>query len=106
VRQLRLSLAELYQPAGRYDYERGWNARAISALIVGWIPPLIGLVYPALSFLWGAGWFFSIIVAGFAYAGFMRNDRSRLTLAEYDAITEILPPAAAAAQTSPEAAPA
>ena len=49
VRQLRLSLAELYQPAGRYDYARGWNARAISALIVGWIPPLIGLIYPALS---------------------------------------------------------
>jgi NCS1 family nucleobase:cation symporter-1 len=106
VRQLRLSLAELYHPSGRYEYARGWNARALVALMVGWIPPLIGLVYPPLSFLWGAGWFFSIITAGLAYSVFMRSDRSRLTLAEYDAITEILPPAVAATHTAPETAPA
>jgi hypothetical protein len=43
--------------------------------------------------LWSGGWFFSIIVAGLAYAALMRHDRSRLTSVEYGAITEIVPEA-------------
>ena len=43
VRELRLDLFQLYSHDGRYDYARGWNLRAIGALVVGWIPPLIGL---------------------------------------------------------------
>jgi NCS1 family nucleobase:cation symporter-1 len=89
VRNLRLDLAQLYTPNGRYDYAGGWNLRAIAALVVGWIPPLIGLWYAPLGFLWSGGWFFSIIVAGLAYAYFMRTDPSRLTETEYEAITDI-----------------
>jgi nucleobase:cation symporter-1, NCS1 family len=92
VRNLRLDLAQLYTPNGRYDYAGGWNLRAIGALVVGWIPPLIGLWYAPLGFLWSGGWFFSIIVAGLAYAYFMRTDPSRLTEAEYEAITDIAGP--------------
>jgi NCS1 family nucleobase:cation symporter-1 len=99
VRQLRLSLAELYAPSGRYDYKGGWNIRAIAALIVGWIPPLLGLVFEPLAFLWGAGWFFSIIVAGLAYALFMRTDKSRLNAADFAAITDERPGAPAAMRT-------
>jgi NCS1 family nucleobase:cation symporter-1 len=106
VRAKRLSLAELYQPSGRYDYAGGWNVRALSALVVGWIPPLLGLVFLQLSFLWGGGWFFSIIFAGFAYAWFMRADRSRLDAAEYAEITEIVAPPAVASTAAPEASPA
>ena len=87
VRNLRLDLMQLYTPAGRYDYARGWNLRAIAALIVGWIPPLIGLWFKPLGFLWSGGWFFSIIVAGVAYAWFMQPSRSRITEAEYESIT-------------------
>ena len=92
VRELRLDLAGLYTPAGRYDYAGGWNPRAIGALVVGWIPPLIGLAYAPLGFLWSGGWFFGIIVAGLAYALFMRSDRSRMSAETYDAITEIAAP--------------
>ena len=89
VRQLRLDLFQLYSRDGRYDYAGGWNLRAIAALIVGWIPPLIGLWVAPLHFLWAGGWLFSIIVAGFAYTWFMRTEKSRLTAKDYAAITEI-----------------
>ena len=92
VRQLRLDLFQLYSHNGRYDYAGGWNLRAIGALIVGWIPPLIGLLYAPLHFLWSGGWLFSIIVAALAYTVLMRNDPSRITEPEYDEITEIAPP--------------
>jgi nucleobase:cation symporter-1, NCS1 family len=92
VRELRLDLFQLYSRDGRYDYAGGWNVRAIGALIVGWIPPLAGLWYKPLGFLWQGGWLFSIIVAAFAYAWFMQTDRSRITESEYEAITEVEPP--------------
>lgn len=88
VRELRLDLFQLYSRSGRYDYAGGWNLRAIGALVVGWIPPLIGLWFAPLHFLWSGGWFFSIIVAGFAYAWFMRTSASRISETEYEAITE------------------
>ena len=93
VRQLRLDLFQLYSPNGRYDYAGGWNLRAVGALVVGWIPPLIGLRYAPLHFLWSGGWLFSIIVAAIAYALFMRTDKSRLAAPEYTAITEVEPSA-------------
>jgi nucleobase:cation symporter-1, NCS1 family len=89
VRALRLDLFGLYDPRSRYNYAGGWNLRAVGALVIGWIPPLVGLRYEPLHVLWSGGWFFSIIVAGLAYAYLMRDDRSRLTPAEYEEITEI-----------------
>jgi NCS1 family nucleobase:cation symporter-1 len=87
VRSLRLDLFGLYSPGSRYNYARGWNVRAVGALIIGWIPPVIGAFVPALHFLWSGGWFFSIIVAGLAYAWLMQSDGSRLSATEYEAIT-------------------
>ena len=87
VRALRLDLAALYTPGSRYAYARGWNIRAVSALIAGWVPPLIGLAVPPLHWLWSGGWFVSLIVAGVVYASLMRSDRSRLSADEFVAIT-------------------
>jgi NCS1 family nucleobase:cation symporter-1 len=87
VRSKMLDLFALYSPTGRYDYKRGWNLRAVLALVIGWIPALIGLFVPPLYFLWSAGWFFSIIVAGIAYTLLMRADKSVLTSPEFTAIT-------------------
>jgi NCS1 family nucleobase:cation symporter-1 len=102
VRQLRLDLFQLYSRNGRYDYAGGWNLRAVGALIVGWIPPLIGLWVAPLHFLWSGGWLFSIIVAGIAYTWFMRTEKSRLTEPEYEAITEIESPVGARVAVSGE----
>ncbi|HEY0395238.1 MAG TPA: NCS1 family nucleobase:cation symporter-1 [Candidatus Elarobacter sp.] len=106
VRNLRLDLMQLYTPNGRYDYARGWNLRAVAALVVGWIPPLIGLWYAPLGFLWSGGWLFSIIVAGFAYALFMRASPSRVSEEQYEAITDGEPASAPRGVAAADATPA
>jgi NCS1 family nucleobase:cation symporter-1 len=88
VRALRLDLVGLYQNRGRYAYSGGANLRAVAALIVGWILPLLGLAYPPLHVLWQGGWFFGLVVASIAYALFMRADPSKLSEGEFAAITE------------------
>jgi nucleobase:cation symporter-1, NCS1 family len=87
VRGKRLDLDALYREKSRYDYSNGVNLRAIAALAVGWILPLLGLFVPALHFFWSGGWFFGLLVALGAYALFMRNDRSKLSPGEFAAIT-------------------
>jgi NCS1 family nucleobase:cation symporter-1 len=104
VRELRLDLFGLYSRSGRYDYAGGWNLRAIGALVVGWIPPLIGLWFAPLHVLWSGGWFFSIIVAGLAYAAFMRTEKSRIGEAEYAAITQVEESVPAGAASAPAVA--
>ncbi len=106
VRELRLDLFQLYSRDGRYDYAGGWNVRAIGALVVGWIPPLIGLWFAPLHFLWSGGWLFSIIVAGFAYAWLMHTSPSRLSAAEYAGITQPDDGATARAVPAAEVSPA
>jgi NCS1 family nucleobase:cation symporter-1 len=87
VRSLRIDLHALYRSDSRYAYAGGLNVRAIAALAVGWILPLAGLVVPALHIFWSGGWFFGLLIALGAYAVFMRTDASRLSAAEFDAIT-------------------
>ncbi len=88
VRALRLDLVALYQSGGRYAYSGGANLRAVAALAAGWILPLIGLFYAPLHVLWQGGWFFGLVVALGAYVLFMQNDRSKISAAEFAAITE------------------
>jgi NCS1 family nucleobase:cation symporter-1 len=87
VRNLRIDLHALYRNDGRYAYAGGVNARAIAALAVGWVLPLAGLLFAPLHVFWSGGWFFGLLIALGAYALFMRSDPSRLTTAEFDAIT-------------------
>jgi len=91
VRSLRIDLHALYKDDGRYAYAGGVNMRAIGALAVGWVLPLLGLAVPALHVFWSGGWFFGLVVALGAYAVFMRTDRSRLSAAEFAAITSGAP---------------
>ena len=87
VRAGRIDLHALYRNDGRYAYAGGVNMRAIAALAAGWVLPLLGLVIPPLHVFWSGGWFFGLLVALGAYALFMRSDRSRLSGAEFAAIT-------------------
>ena len=93
VRSLMLDLEGLYRSDGRYAYGGGLNARAVAALVAGWILPLIGLFVPALHVLWAGGWFFGLLVALGAYAVFMRGDGSLLTAAEFARMTTGAPDA-------------
>ena len=67
VRGKQLDLAELYKPDGMYSYAGGFNVRAIVALAVGWAVAALGLVVPALHFLWSGGWIFSLFGGLIAY---------------------------------------
>jgi NCS1 family nucleobase:cation symporter-1 len=93
VRSLRIDLRALYSDNSRYAYAGGVNMRAIAALAVGWVLPLIGLFVPALHIFWSGGWFFGLLIALGAYAVFMRTDTSRLSAAEFAAITSGSPDA-------------
>lgn len=88
VRSKKLDLAQLYTENGRYDYSRGINLRAVYALLIGWAISVLGLVVPALSFLWSGGWFFGLLAGLISYWLLMKNDPTVLTDAEYNQITE------------------
>lgn len=87
VRRRRLALRELYQVNGRYSYSSGVNKNGIYALIIGIVIPLAGLVIPSLSFLWSNAWTIGLLVAMAVYSYLMRDDKSLLSLKEYEEIT-------------------
>jgi NCS1 family nucleobase:cation symporter-1 len=89
VRKSRLNLAQLYNPTGIYMYDGGFNVRAVIALFAGWIVAGIGLLIPALHFLWSGGWLFSLLGGLLAYTLLMRRDKSIVSQGQYAAITTI-----------------
>jgi nucleobase:cation symporter-1, NCS1 family len=88
VRSRQLDLLQLYTVNGRYDYSRGFNIRAVYALLFGWAIDLLGLIIPGLHFLWTGGWFFGILGGLFGYFALMKNEKSILSDAEYHLITK------------------
>ena len=72
IRRKRLSVDDLYLRGGEYEYSSGFNWRAIGALIVGSGVALVGLVVPAVRFLYDYSWFVGFVVAFVAYWGLMR----------------------------------
>lgn len=72
LRRTSLDTDSLYRRGGAYEYTRGINSRAIAALVVGVLVALIGLVVPALRFLYDYAWFAGFFVAGAVYLGLMK----------------------------------
>lgn len=70
VRRGRLSLADLYDPDGRYGR---WNPRALVALAAGIAAALVGLVVPPLRVLYDYAWFVGFGAASAVYAATMRG---------------------------------
>ena len=70
VRRLRLSLADLYTTDGIY---RGWNGKALVALVAGIGAALVGLVVPGLRGLYDYAWFVGFTVAFVSYLALMRG---------------------------------
>jgi len=73
LRKTRLEVKDLYRRGGRYEYRHGLNARAILALGAGIAVALIGLVVPALRWLYDYAWFVGFAVAGLVYYLAMRR---------------------------------
>ena len=72
LRNKRLALPDLYQQNGIYNYERGWNWRAIIATVVGCTLAWIGLVVKPLRALYDYAWFVGFGAAGITHFVLMK----------------------------------
>jgi nucleobase:cation symporter-1, NCS1 family len=68
-----LHVADLYRRNGIYEYDSGWNWRAVAALLVGIAVALLGLVAPALRLLYDYAWFVGFGVSGAVYMMLMQR---------------------------------
>jgi len=73
IRKRRLNAKDLYDPNGEYAYRKGFNLKAVYALIAGVLAALIGLIIPDLSLLYDYAWFVGFAVAFFVYWILMRS---------------------------------
>jgi NCS1 family nucleobase:cation symporter-1 len=71
IRHKNLSIQDLYQRGGQYEYSRGVNRQAIVALAVGAGVAFIGLFVPALRVLYNYAWFVGFAVSFFVYFALM-----------------------------------
>jgi len=69
--------ADLYARAGRYTYRGGVNHAAIWALGAGVAVAGLGLLVPALRFLFDGAWFSAAIVSSLVYYLLMRRSPGR-----------------------------
>lgn len=75
VRDRQLLTADLYRRGGIYEYKSGFNPKAIAALLAGVTVALIGLVIPAVRWLYDYAWFVGLFVSGTLYFFLMRTQR-------------------------------
>jgi NCS1 family nucleobase:cation symporter-1 len=67
IRGTRLDTESLYRRDGPYEYSKGVNPRALTALVSGVFVALIGLVVPDLRFLYDYAWFVGFAVSALVY---------------------------------------
>ncbi len=73
IRKRKLNAKDLYNPNGDYTYKKGFNLKAVYALIAGVFVALIGLIIPEVSFLYDYAWFVGFAVAFLVYWILMRS---------------------------------
>jgi NCS1 family nucleobase:cation symporter-1 len=74
IRKQQLNVDQLYRSEGEYTYTRGVNWRAVGALLIGVAVALLGLVIPAVRWMYDYAWFVGFIVAGAAYVVLMKKE--------------------------------
>ncbi len=77
LRRKQLDVTDLYRRNGMYEYDRGFNVRAIAALVVGVFCALIGLKVPPLRFLYDYAWFVGFFLSAGVYLVLMRGFAAR-----------------------------
>ncbi len=75
IRRRRLLVDDLYLRGCEYEYSGGFNWRAIAALCIGSAVALMGLVIPAVRFLYDYSWFVGFVVAFGLYYILMANTK-------------------------------
>jgi NCS1 family nucleobase:cation symporter-1 len=72
VRKKSLNVKELYLRGGAYEYSKGFNSRAIIALVSGVAIALVGLFVDELRILYDYAWFVGFAVAFITYTLLMK----------------------------------
>jgi NCS1 family nucleobase:cation symporter-1 len=67
IRRKNLHLGDLYRTRGVYRYDGGWNWRAVVATLLGCAMAWIGLIVPAMHFLYDYAWFVGFGVSAVAH---------------------------------------
>ena len=67
LRKRHLMVGDLYRRRGLYEYARGFNGRALLALAVGVGVALVGLLIPAVRWLYDYAWFVGFFLSGSLY---------------------------------------
>jgi NCS1 family nucleobase:cation symporter-1 len=75
VRKKTLAPQDLYVRGGQYEYSRGFNWQAITALAAGATVAFIGLLVPPLRILYNYAWFVGFAVSFFAYLALMKANQ-------------------------------
>lgn len=73
IRKQNLNVKDLYIRNGEYEYKKGFNPKAIIALFAGVFVALIGLIVPAVGFLYDYAWFVGFFVSFVLYRILMRK---------------------------------
>lgn len=76
VRKKSLNVKDLYLEEGEYTYTKGFNKKAIIALVDGIAIALVGLFVDELRILYDYAWFIGFTVAFFAYIALMKVNSS------------------------------
>lgn len=78
IRKRNLSVKSLYDFNGVYTYLKGFNIKAIFALLAGVIIALVGLVIPSLKVLYDYSWFTGFALSFSLYWVLMNKDKSKI----------------------------
>src|SRR5437660_8639014 len=73
VRKKFLTVEDLYQRHGQYEYARGFNWTAVAALAAGAALAFVGLVYSPLRVLYNYAWFVGFLVSFLTYFALMNR---------------------------------
>ncbi len=67
VRRRQLDAEALYRRGGKYEYKGGFNGRALLALAIGVGVAVMGVLIPAVRWLYDYAWFVGFFISGGLY---------------------------------------
>jgi nucleobase:cation symporter-1, NCS1 family len=73
IRKKMIATEDLYLRGGFYEFSRGFNIRAVIALVFGIGIALIGVVVPSLHWLYDYAWFGGFFTSGIVYFVLMKR---------------------------------
>jgi NCS1 family nucleobase:cation symporter-1 len=73
VKKKELNVIDLYRRNGEYEFTKGYNLKAIYALLAGVFVALIGLLVPSLRFLYDYAWFVGFAISFIVYLIIMKK---------------------------------